>query len=156
MEKFEKFMVPIVFVLLIFLGWVFLSNSKPKTVPVESSTERFVESPEETSPVLGVSFDMKSGEMGAVVVEVSPLSLTEYKIAFNTHSVSLDFDFTEIIKLKDDLGNTYDALKWSGGQGGHHLRGNIVFPELEAGVKNVTIVIQDIEDEILNLEWAIE
>ena len=147
MRKFEKLMLPTIVVLLIALGWVFFSNSKPRAASLESSVGSA------TTP--DANFDTKRGEMGAVMVEVTPLSSAEYEIVFNTHSVELNFDFTEIIKLKDDLGNSYEAQIWSGEQGGHHLQGNIVFSEIDARAKGVTITILDIEGEVLSFEWPL-
>ncbi len=150
MEKFEKLMLPITFVLLLALGWVFLSSSRPKAAPLEDRTETA-----EDLPNTNMAADSKRGEMGEVSVEVTPLSSTEYEVAFNTHSVDLDFDFMEIIKLKDDLGNVYDAETWSGERGGHHLQGTIVFPKIKDQVNSVIIIISGVEGAVLSFEWLL-
>ena len=97
MQRFEKLMVPITLVLLISLGWVFVSESN--TGPSSEKTDVKSASADQT-------YESKGGEMGAVIVEVTPMSPSKYEISLNTHSVGLDFDLTEIIELRDDLGNT--------------------------------------------------
>ena len=135
MEKFEKFMLLTTIILLIILGLIFLPKSK--------NTSR-----------LNV-YETKRGEMGAVTVEITPLNSTEYEVVFNTHSVELDFDFTKIIKLEDNLENIYDAKTWSGGRGGHHLQGEIVFPDINTEAQDVTITISGIENKLLSFEWVL-
>lgn len=147
MEKFEKLMLPITLGLLIILGWIFLSNSKDKSTISQTTVEGI----SSNSKV----YDAKQGSAGAVLVEVTPLSSTKYQISLNTHSVDLDLDFTKIIKLKDDLGNMYEALYWSGSSGGHHLSGEVTFPKITDQARGVTIIISDIEGEVLNFEWML-
>ena len=145
MEKFEKLMLPITMLLLGVLGWVFLSSSNDelstKSIPVATTTSN--------------TYETKNGEMGAVMVKVKPIKSNVYEFTFNTHSVDLDFDFTQIITLKDNLGNTYNPNDWSGDKGGHHLQGTIEFAEIAPEAKNVTITVRDIESKVLNFEWSL-
>ena len=101
------------------------------------------------------TYEAKRGEMGAVTLEITPKSLNSYEIVFSTHSVDLDFSPVDIIKLKDDLGNVYDAVSWSGGSGGHHLSGLVAFPEVNKEARAVTLTIDSIENEVLNLTWSL-
>jgi len=99
------------------------------------------------------TYEAKRGEMGAVTLEITPKNLNSYEVSFSTHSVNLDFNPTDVIKLKDDLGNVYDAISWSGGSGGHHLSGVVAFPEVKKEAKVITMIIDGVENEVLNLTW---
>lgn len=141
MQKIEKLMIPITILLLVFLGWAFISNS---------NTEKAT-----TAPPSAKSFNSKSGEMGAVNVTVTPLSSSNYEIILNTHSVELDYDLKEIVTLKDNNGKEYQPVSWSGDRGGHHLSGELQFSTIDPQANAVFLTIRDIEDEVLNLEWKL-
>ena len=103
-------------------------------------------------------FESQSKAMGAVDIEVTPLQLqsgkeTNFKIALNTHSVSLDYDFTKILSLTDDSGQMYGVKEWNGGQGGHHLSGDIIFEILSDDAKTVTLKIQGIDNQTSEFVW---
>lgn len=103
----------------------------------------------------------QTATMGAVTVDIEPITLgvTEEKsifsVAFNTHSVELDFDFTEIIVLEDDLGNAYKALEWTGNSGWHHVSGDIIFPQINANASQVIVTINEIEGQSKTFTWDI-
>jgi hypothetical protein len=145
MQKFEKLILPLTFMLILGLVWMFSSGKN--TTLTENPTVQAVGSEKTYKP--------KTGEMGAVMVEVVPITSNKYMVSLNTHSVDLDFDFKKIVKLKDDLGNDYNALSWTGERGGHHLSGEIEFPAISDSAKGVTIMISDIENEVLSLEWTL-
>ncbi len=103
----------------------------------------------------------QTAAMGAVTVDVEPKILdvksenNVFSVAFNTHSVELDFDFTKIITLEDDLGNLYEALEWTGNSGWHHVSGDIIFPKISNGAQKVSLTINSIEDLSQIFEWTI-
>lgn len=141
MQIFEKLMVPITLLLLLFLGWAFISNPKSdEPTTSKSATE---------------SLGPKSGEMGAVDVQVTPISASNFEIVLNTHSVDLDFDLREIVTLIDNNGKEYKPVSWSGDRGGHHLSGELQFSTMDPLATAVTLTINDIEDEVLSLEWVL-
>ncbi|MFZ5425117.1 MAG: hypothetical protein ACOZAO_04950 [Patescibacteria group bacterium] len=141
MKKFEKFIIPITILLLVFLGWVFISNPK---------AEKPTTSVSDTNPL-----DSKSGTMGAVNVQVTPLSTSNFEITLNTHSVELDFDLKKIITLTDNEGNEYQPVSWSGDRGGHHLSGELQFSTMNPQATTIFLTITEIEGEVLKFEWAL-
>lgn len=54
----------------------------------------------------------------------------EFNISFNTHSGDLGFDLKKNAYLLDGKNKKYTAIEWTGGQGGHHLSGKLVFAPL--------------------------
>ena len=81
-----------------------------------------------------LQFETLSNDEQRVWVEVTPLNLPQggttldFEVAFNTHSVNLDFDPAAISVLRDDQGREYPALSWEGpGPGGHHRSGVLRF-----------------------------
>ncbi len=93
--------------------------------------------------------ETKINEGGGVVIEVTPTSSksdkqTEFEVKFTTHQDSLDFDLIKQAVLIDDKNNQYFPAGWTGGQGGHHLTGTLLFPALPAETKKIKLVIKDI------------
>lgn len=76
-----------------------------------------------------------------------------FQVSLNTHSVELDYDYTQIVTLSDDQGNTYNPLEWTGGNGGHHLEGDLIFEPLTKGVKIITLNIDGIDNQQVSFEW---
>lgn len=84
-----------------------------------------------------------------VTVEVTPLKLSlkenpEFKVVLDTHSVNLDKPLKDISILEDDKGSIYNPISWSGGVGGHHIEGNLVFPPFSKDTKYVKLTIKQI------------
>lgn len=110
---------------------------------------------------LTYGYSPKSDSQASVVVEVTPTDLSlrsdenVFYITFETHSVELDFEFNEIIVLTDNLGNKYSALEWTGNSGWHHVKGDIIFPKLEAGVSRVTLEITGVGGVMRSYDWGI-
>lgn len=87
---------------------------------------------EAANPTSASEFAPQSNDEAKVTVEVTPLAITDsgmdVKLAFNTHSVALDFDPTQIIVLRDATGTDIHPISWDGsGPGGHHRRGTLHF-----------------------------
>lgn len=93
----------------------------------------------------------KTISMGAVSLEITPKQLelnkkAVFEIYISTHSVDLDYDFLSVFKLSDETNNEYKTLEWTGGRGGHHLSGELIFNELQQNTKSVTLYIEGIND----------
>lgn len=90
-------------------------------------------------------YAMQSDSKASVTVDVAPSELginklqNIFDISFNTHSVEMDYDFSKVIVLKDNMGNTYEALEWTGGQGGHHVSGDIIFSAIDVQASSIEI-----------------
>jgi len=110
----------------------------------------------ETIDVLG----SQTKSVGAVEVEVTPLSMKSgsnvvFDVSLNTHSVELDYDYTEIAYLEDNLGNKYKAVEWTGEKGGHHLGGSLSFDALEQKSTSVVLTISGIDGQDAAFEWKL-
>lgn len=95
-----------------------------------------------------------------VAIEVVPKVLASgkeaiFQVSLNTHSVPLDYDLINIVKLTDDRGNIYQALSWDGGKGGHHLDGALSFPKILKGAKSINLTISQIGAVERNFRWSL-
>ena len=105
-----------------------------------------------------VAHESHTKTMGAVDVEVTPVKLEPgqnmvFELSFNTHSVDLSYDYTKIITIQDDKGNTYKALNWSGGNSGHHLNGDVELELLLEGVRSIKFNINGVDNQNAVFEW---
>lgn len=95
-------------------------------------------------------FEKKENDEGEVVVSASPIVLEpgkspKFDVQFNTHSVNLDFDVSQIATLKDKEGNVFDNPLWEGSPpGGHHRSGTLTFNNQLLKTEEVTLIIKDI------------
>ena len=95
-------------------------------------------------------FEPQLKTFGRVEVTVTPKQISHSKLvvfdlSFSNHAIDLSYDFREIIKLTDNLGNSYKAVSWDGGSGGHHVNGEISFGVLKKGVKNVALKLEGVD-----------
>ena len=123
-----------------------------------SETETNIQIPQKSHN--DASYQPQRDEKGEVVIEVMPKRLTAgsdsiFEIEFSTHSVDLNFNLEEIAYLTDDRGNIYNPLSWSGGKGGHHLAGDLTFPDLHESARKVILTISGIEGKDRVFEWKI-
>ena len=87
---------------------------------------------------------------GEIDVKVTPETLIlgqppRFKLEFNTHSVELDFDISQIASLTDEDGNSDTSSTWEGSPpGGHHREGTLNFSENLRKTKSVTLSLLDI------------
>ncbi len=105
-------------------------------------------------------YQSQTNEKGAVVVEVLPTKLSskenaEFTLEFTTHSVDLGYDIKAIALLTDDKDNTYKALSWTGGKGGHHISGTLTFAKLSQEASAVTLTIPGIDNFDRVFEWKL-
>lgn len=112
--------------------WVVIS---PNQIPQEQAQHK--------------TFTKQSDDQGAVIVEAIPISLepgkeVKFKVVLDTHSVELKYDLVKISKLFDDKGQSLVPVSWSGGSGGHHLSGELVFSNISAKAKSAQLIIASI------------
>jgi len=97
------------------------------------------------------AFSPQLNNENAVAVEVVPLNIAadgtraDFHIAFNTHSVPLDFDPVAVTVLRDGAGNEYYAKTWDGSApGGHHRQGISSFALDAQPQQFIEVVIHDV------------
>lgn len=106
------------------------------------------------------SFNPKEDTQGEVTVKVIPLKLSsgenvEFNISLSTHSVELDKSLKDVSLLEDDEGNISAPINWSGGSGGHHIEGNLVFPSFPDKTKSVKLIIKQIGGVERVFKWTL-
>lgn len=94
-------------------------------------------------------FETKTDEQGQVTVKVTPQTLNgaawKFDVVFDTHSVELDQDPTQIAVLIDDQGKEHTPSAWEGaGPGGHHREGVLVFEAISSASASVELKIKDV------------
>ena len=88
----------------------------------------------------------------SVTVAVTPLNLNDksaatldFKVALNTHSVDLSYDYQAIATLSSDAGEKVQAVKWDGPtSGGHHVGGTLSFPTIKNRGQTLTLTLRGI------------
>lgn len=110
-------------------------------------------------PAKTLAYQTQINEKGEVGVAVTPLLFSKdsskFTVVLTTHSVELDYDLKEISILTDDQKNDYKALSWSGGKGGHHLEGTLVFPNISKDAKAVKLTFKKIDSVDRVFSWKI-
>ncbi len=120
-------------------------TQKPAKQPASAPVSAKVSAP------AAAEFAPQTNDENSVTVEVTPLNITDtgmdVKLAFNTHSVPLDFDPTQIIVLRDANGTDIHPVSWDGsGPGGHHRKGTLHF-ELDSHPRQfIELVVHDVAD----------
>lgn|SRR3989344_5841516 len=103
-------------------------------------------------------FTKQSDDQGEIIVGVMPVSLesgkeVKFEVIIDTHSKELDFDLLKLAVLNDGEGNSLKPLSWNGGSGGHHLKGELIFPKISGGTKAVKLTIAAIEGIDRKFKW---
>jgi hypothetical protein len=108
------------------------------------------------------TFETLSDTQGSVTVNATPTLLSskdlqwKFDVGFNTHSVELDQDITQIAVLVDDSGKEYKPIRWEGaGPGGHHREGTLVFNQITPMPKTVTLKILGVDAPVRSFVWNI-
>ncbi len=123
-------------------------------------------SPREPEPTLQekpVSYETKEHTGGNVTVIATPITLSpgkpaQFDIAFETHSVDLNFDVVQHASLTDDKNSSLGTGVWDGSPpGGHHRKGTLsFFTPLSAETKTVTLTFTNIADvPTRSLTWEV-
>lgn len=97
---------------------------------------------------------------GVVTVEAVPKELKPgqrmiFTLKLNNHSMSLDYDYTKMAVVVDNDGNIYKPVEWTGGVGGHHISGDLVFGKLSEGARHIGLNIKGIDSKDLPFDWNI-
>ncbi len=137
------------------LSWNLLGlqvSYKPQTKEVKSPEDGL--KPEEGLK----QKEVQTSDAADVTIRVKPAVLEAgqqvvFKLNMDTHSVELDYDLVNQSTLIDSLGNNLKPLSWSGGQGGHHLSGDLTFPKLDENARSVELVIKGIAGSDRNFKW---
>ena len=146
----------IFFVLILILAGVVIfgmtAKSRQEISAISSSNTT---STAQTSP-----FAPQTKTMGAVEVEVKPVSIERekdmvFELSMNTHSVELNYDYTQIATLTDDFGNSYKPKRWTGGSSGHHLSGQLIFAPLAENPKKLTLTVDGVDNKVESFSWQL-
>lgn len=142
-------------ILLVISGAVIFGLSVKPKQGASATTASEIETNAQTS---GLSPQTKT--MGAVEVEVKSVSVALgkeviFEVSMNTHSVELNYDYTKIATLTDDRGNSYKPTKWTGGNSGHHLEGELFFDALPQNPKELTLTLEGIDNKSETFIWKL-
>jgi len=96
--------------------------------------------------------------IGAIEVEVTPISVEPgkdiiFELVMNNHSVDLDYDYTKIVALTDDQGNSLKPTQWTGNTSGHHIKGELVFSALPERTKELTLTLDGVDNKKETFTW---
>lgn len=117
---------------------------------------------DDSSIIENNQYQSQTKSQAEVTVDIVPkkLGIQEeeniFTVNFNTHSVELDFDFSKIIILKDDIGNLYPATKWTGNSGWHHVNGDIIFSKINKQASSIELQILGINGVDRNFKWILK
>ncbi|OGH15662.1 MAG: hypothetical protein A3C22_00105 [Candidatus Levybacteria bacterium RIFCSPHIGHO2_02_FULL_37_10] len=152
--------IKILFLIILGIAMGFLVFTIGKNNQKNSLTDKQVQSVQKVGKESS-GYAKQEAQNAEVAVEVIPLKLsseenTEFDISLSTHSVNLDKSLKEISVLEDDKGNIYNPISWSGEIGGHHAKGNLVFPPFSKDAKSIKLTIEQIgkADRIFN--WVLK
>lgn len=160
----KKFIYILIIGLTIFFGasWGVnkILNSEAGQPSVKTEVSAAARQP--LSQVQGGDYQILLDDQAKVEVAVTPKTLgisqekNVFTVVFDTHSVELDFDFTKIIALKDDLGNQYQALTWTGNRGWHHVSGDIIFPKINPSAEKVELIVVGVAGVDRKFSWQLK
>lgn len=117
----------------------FPKNYEKVTLQQNNTTEKIVK-----------TFSSQENEGGEVTVIVTPQILEvgkqpKFKLEFDTHSVNLDFDVSQVVALTDNRDRKYTNAIWEGSPpGGHHRNGILIFNEQLKETSKIKLVITDV------------
>lgn len=145
----------IIFIVLVVGGLFVVVFNRDKTIALPDTSSTI------PTPVLdNQTYQSQVLEFGAVEVEAVPKNLRVgeeivFELSLNTHSVELDYEYTSIVSLQDNLGGNYEALDWDGGESGHHVKGRLTFEPLKDGVESVSLELSGIDNQTNNFTWEL-
>ncbi|MCP6718161.1 MAG: hypothetical protein KJI70_01260 [Patescibacteria group bacterium] len=154
MGELKKKAIGLSFVLFL-ITFLMINNQSGNLKADISSTIQSEESQLEIIPLSN-----QTNNQNEVSFSVTPLDFNfdnpvSFEVEINTHSVSLEFDMTEISILEDDKGNKFQPLKWEGSpSGGHHRSGILFFPALDSQTKEIKLTIEDFSKRIFS--WKLK
>ncbi len=163
----KKSVLITIIVALVAVVATFSFNKKDKQVSKrENTADVNINKTSNNTKILGDEssnkYETQTKDQASVTIDITPkqLGIEEnqniFTIALNTHSVELDFNFAEIMVLKDDLGNLYSAIEWTGNRGSHHVNGDIIFPTIDRQAKSITLQINGINEVDRIFKWILK
>lgn len=147
--------VTILIIIFVVLGLLILGFLNRENANKNITTHATIESP------LKNTYASQSDNQANVTVDITPKELDTgkaqniFEVSLNTHSVEMDYDFSKVIILKDDRGNSYQAVEWTGGRGGHHVSGYILFPAINLQAEEVELSILGVGGVDRVFKWTI-
>ncbi len=148
MGEFKKKAIRLSFVLF-FIVFLVTKNQPGNLKADVSITTQDKESQLEIIPLSNQTSDQNRISFSVTPLDFNFDNPVSFEIRINTHSVSLDFDMTEISVLEDDQGNKFLPLNWEGSSpGGHHRSGILSFPVLSSQTKEIKLTIEDFSKRI--------
>jgi len=136
----------IIILVLTWTSWIGQENASPPNI---TEAEKVFRLPAKTI------------EQKGLVISVVPLPFflsqeIKFKIDFDTHAGSLEFDVVKATFLQDDFGNTYKPSAWDGSPaGGHHREGNLSFPPLSGEPNSIRLIMKDVYGADWVFEWTL-
>ena len=157
-KKLNKKLIILVIIVII-LSIVLILNNKESRLD-NSDFEKSMK--DESNQGLITKYKTEIDDQASVTIKVTPkiigVKLQEniFELSLNTHSVDLAYDFQKIIVLRDNLGNIYKASDWTGGRGGHHLKGEIIFSEIDKDAKTIEMEVNEVGGVKRIFHWDIQ
>jgi len=141
MSKTNKFLLLTLVIVVIFLVFNVVKKTDKKFTVIKTANS--VSKQEK-------NLNSQENEGGNVTVKVKPkvLKIGErpmFELEFETHSVDLAFDVSQISSLVDEKGKIFNNSIWEGsGPGGHHREGTLTFNTVLSETKFVELIIKDV------------
>lgn len=146
----------IIFIILLLVASIIIFSNSGKFGQESSRAESF----QAESAIQALTLPSQVKTLGAVDVTVEPVIVTVgqelvLKLTLSTHSVELGYDLAQISTLTDTSGNISKPINWTGGSGGHHLSGELIFAPLREDPKELTLTISGIEGQTESFSWQL-
>jgi hypothetical protein len=114
----------------------------------------------EISVTEGAQIKSQIRTVGEIEIEVVPKSITPGKemvftLTLDNHIIDLDYDLVQMTVAVDQSGRIYTPVDWTGGRGGHHLTGDLVFAELSQEARQIGLNIRSINNQNVLFDWEI-
>jgi len=150
-----------------------VATQQPASQPFDQTQDKpATVSPTEVAPSSGSDANSSSeltrvDEQGAIIVEITPLNLSnagsqlEFDVKLTTHSVDLSMDLATLATLTTDTGVTVQAATWDAPRGGHHVKGELIFPTAKdgksvlEGASKITLTITNLDASSRVFEWEL-
>jgi hypothetical protein len=153
----KTYLLLIILILILFIAIVSIKRVNQKTQKVVTGNAQNTLK----NQTVESNYQVKEDSQGEVSVKVTPLSLSAkkeivFEVVLNTHSIPLEQDLKTAAVLKDESGKEYEPVSWSGGTGGHHLLGELIFSAISKDSKSITLIIKDIAGLDRTFSWDIK
>ncbi|MBI5354030.1 MAG: hypothetical protein HZB50_15415 [Chloroflexi bacterium] len=157
----KRILLPAILILSLVLSACSASSTAPQTDPLPDSV-----SGDSSSPSNDLA--MRIDQQGAIIVEITPLSLDaptdtfEFDVVMTTHSIDLIMDLAKLSTLTTDTGVSVEAAIWDAPLGGHHVEGKLIFPTTKdgkpilEGATKLTLTIINVDAPTRIFEWGLK